>query len=33
MLETMIDSVAAKEGFGPRGHQLEIYGLCTKCSN
>lgn len=31
MLETMIDSVAAKEGFAPRGHQLEITGLCQNC--
>jgi Fur family transcriptional regulator, ferric uptake regulator len=32
MLETMIDTVAAKSGFAPRGHQLEIYGLCQNCS-
>ena len=32
MLETMIDSVAAKNGFAPRGHQLEVYGLCNRCS-
>ncbi|HET9721506.1 MAG TPA: Fur family transcriptional regulator [Candidatus Saccharimonadales bacterium] len=32
MLETMIDTVAAKSGFSPRGHQLEVYGLCTNCS-
>src|SRR3990167_2971272 len=32
MLETMINSVAVKEGFSPRGHQLEIYGLCPTCS-
>ncbi|HCM51894.1 TPA: hypothetical protein DIS56_02055 [Candidatus Saccharibacteria bacterium] len=31
MLETMVDSVAAKEGFSPRGHQLEIYGHCPNC--
>lgn len=31
MLETMVDSAAAKEGFSPRGHQLEIYGLCSAC--
>jgi Fe2+ or Zn2+ uptake regulation protein len=31
MLETMIDTVAAKSGFSPRGHQLEIYGLCQNC--
>ncbi|MBI4033623.1 transcriptional repressor [Candidatus Saccharibacteria bacterium] len=31
MLETMIDSVAAKSGFSPRGHQLEVYGLCADC--
>lgn len=33
MLETMIDTVAAKAGFGPRGHQLEVYGLCSNCSS
>jgi len=32
MLETMIDTVAAKSGFAPRGHQLEIHGLCSNCS-
>jgi Fur family ferric uptake transcriptional regulator len=32
MLETMIDTVAAKSGFSPRGHQLEVYGLCQNCS-
>ena len=32
MLETMIDTVAAKSGFSPRGHQLEVYGLCAQCS-
>lgn len=32
MLETMIDTVAAKSGFAPRGHQLEIHGLCQSCS-
>jgi len=32
MLETMIDTVAAKSGFAPRSHQLEIYGLCINCS-
>lgn len=32
MLETMINSVAAKGGFNPRGHQLEIYGLCPNCA-
>jgi Fur family ferric uptake transcriptional regulator len=32
MLETMIDTVAAKSGFAPRGHMLEIYGLCANCS-
>jgi Fur family ferric uptake transcriptional regulator len=31
MLETMIDTVAAKSGHSPRGHQLEIYGLCADC--
>lgn len=31
MLETMIDTVAAKEDFSPRSHQLEIYGLCANC--
>lgn len=33
MLETMIDSVSSKEGFSPRGHQLEVYGLCRQCSS
>ena len=32
MLETMIDSLAAKDGFAPRGHNLEIYGECKNCS-
>ena len=32
MLETMIDSIAGKEGFSPRCHSLEIYGLCSRCS-
>lgn len=31
MLETMIDSTVAKEGFSARGHQLEIYGVCNNC--
>ena len=31
MLETMIDNVAAKSSFKPRGHQLEVYGLCPAC--
>jgi len=31
MLETMINSVAAKESFAPRGHTLETYGLCANC--
>ena len=31
MLETMIDTVAKKSDFNPRGHQLEIYGLCQNC--
>ncbi len=31
MLETMIDTIAAKSDFSPRGHQLEIYGLCPDC--
>lgn len=33
MLETMISSVTAKDGFKPRGHQLEIYGLCPVCAS
>jgi len=33
MLETMVDSVAARSGFAPRGHQLEIYGLCSACAS
>lgn len=32
MLETMIDTVAGKSGYSPRGHQLEIYGLCSGCA-
>jgi Fur family ferric uptake transcriptional regulator len=32
MLETMIDTVVSKDGYSPRGHQLEIYGLCSSCS-
>ena len=32
MLETMIDTVAAKSEFAPRGHQLEVYGLCADCA-
>lgn len=31
MLETMIDSLSSKEGFAPRWHQLEMYGLCPSC--
>ena len=31
MLETMIDSNISQAGFSPRGHQLEIYGLCPNC--
>ncbi|HEU5004582.1 MAG TPA: Fur family transcriptional regulator [Candidatus Saccharimonadales bacterium] len=31
MLETMINSVVSKENFSPRGHHLEIYGLCANC--
>jgi len=31
MLETMIDSVASQDGFMPRGHQLEVVGLCPNC--
>lgn len=33
MLETMIDSMASKEDFAPRGHQLEIHGLCPSCKS
>ncbi len=32
MLEKMIDTVAQKNNFSPRGHSLEIYGLCPVCS-
>jgi Fe2+ or Zn2+ uptake regulation protein len=28
----MIDTVVSKEGYSPRGHQLEVHGLCTNCS-
>lgn len=31
MLETMINSVVSRDGFSPRGHQLEVYGLCANC--
>jgi Fur family ferric uptake transcriptional regulator len=31
MLETMVDSMASKAGFSPRGHQIEIFGLCPNC--
>lgn len=33
MLETMIDSAAAQSGFSPRGHSLEIQGLCSNCQH
>jgi len=32
MLETMIDTLSAKADFSPRGHTLEIFGLCPACS-
>jgi Fur family ferric uptake transcriptional regulator len=32
MLETMIDTAVSKEGYSPRGHNLEITGLCPACS-
>lgn len=32
MLETMIETLAAKSEFTPRGHSLEIYGLCPSCA-
>ena len=31
LLEAMIDSTVAREGFAARGHQLEIYGVCKDC--
>lgn len=31
MLETMIESAASKTDFSPRGHSLEIFGLCSGC--
>lgn len=31
MLETMVDSLTSKEGFSPRGHKIEIFGLCPAC--
>jgi Fe2+ or Zn2+ uptake regulation protein len=33
LLETMIDSTAKQDGFSPRNHQVEIYGLCSDCSS
>jgi Fur family transcriptional regulator, ferric uptake regulator len=33
MLETMIDTAISKEGYAPRGHNLEIYGLCPACQS
>ncbi|HEX5447597.1 MAG TPA: Fur family transcriptional regulator [Candidatus Saccharimonadales bacterium] len=33
MLETMIEGVVSKTDFSPRGHQLEVYGLCSRCAN
>jgi len=33
MLETMIDTLAAKADFAPRSHQLEVFGLCPDCAN
>lgn len=32
MLETMIETLTLKANFSPRGHQLEIYGLCPACA-
>jgi Fur family ferric uptake transcriptional regulator len=32
MLETMIDTAVAKEGYSPRSHNLEISGHCPVCS-
>jgi Fur family ferric uptake transcriptional regulator len=32
MLETMIDTTVAKEGYSPRSHNLEISGLCQSCA-
>jgi Fur family ferric uptake transcriptional regulator len=29
--DAMIQSVAARHGFQPRTHQLEIAGLCAEC--
>lgn len=31
MLETMINSLASKDGYSPRGHTLEIFGFCDIC--
>jgi Fe2+ or Zn2+ uptake regulation protein len=33
MLEKMIDAVITRSGHAPRGHQLEIYGLCADCQH
>lgn len=29
--ETLINTIAAQNGFIPRSHALEIYGLCANC--
>jgi Fur family ferric uptake transcriptional regulator len=33
MLEIMIETIVSKEGLAPKGHQLEIYGLCENCQS
>lgn len=31
-LEAFIEQLAARHGFQPSGHQIEIQGLCQQCS-
>ena len=30
-LEKSIEKIAARHGFKPEGHRLEVFGLCKKC--
>jgi Fe2+ or Zn2+ uptake regulation protein len=31
ILETMIDKAASNAGFSPTYHQMEVYGICSRC--